>query len=225
MTLSRLGFVVALGAEARALGALHRDWLLEISGIGPHAATAAARKLASRGSEAIISWGIAGGLSSTLSIGDLVVPEQVRRDERLYPVDATLRAALAHRLGVPIHGGTLITTSEVIRTPETKAELHRAHGVVAVDMESAAIAEVAAEHGIAFAAIRAISDTASDPLPRGMTLAVDPETGSLRPSGVARLLLTRPHLVPQLVRTGRHFGKALSTLRAAAGAMRDTTQR
>ncbi|MEE9254216.1 MAG: purine and other phosphorylase-like protein, family 1 [Pseudomonadales bacterium] len=222
--MSGLGFVVAMGAEVRALGVLHRDWMVELSGIGPEAAMVATRKLAARGSEAIISWGTAGGLSSVLSIGDLVVPEQVRRDEHLYCVDARLRSALAQSLGVPIHGGTLITTDEVIRTPETKAELHRTHGAVAVDMESAAIAEAAADHGLPFAAIRAISDTACDALPRGITLVVDSETGMIKPSGVARLLLTRPHLVPQLVRTGRQFGKALSMLRAAAGAMRDNAQ-
>lgn len=223
LNLPRLGFAVALGAEARALGTLHSDWMLEISGIGPDAAVTAARKLVERGCEAIISWGIAGGLSPGLTIGDLVVPEQIRGDDVLYAVDANLRRALAARLGNRLHGGALVTTAEVIRTPQSKAALHRRHGAIAVDMESAAIAQVAADHRLPFAAIRAISDRASDPLPRGLAAVIDANTGRLRPRGVAKLVLTGPHLVPRLLRTGRDFATALSALSAAAGVMKDST--
>ncbi len=225
LTFTRLGFVVALGAEARALGNLPPGWTLKVSGIGPVAATTAARALAAQGCDAIISWGVAGGLSSMLSIGDLVVPEQVQREERLYAVDRELRASLVASLATHVNGGTLITTDEVIRTPEMKSSLHRAHGAVAVDMESAAVAHVAADNGIGFAAIRAISDGASDALPPGLTVALDVQSGALRAGGVARLLLTKPHLVPRLVRAGRDFGRALATLSSAGAALRDDVLR
>ena len=45
LTLTRPGFVVALGAEAKALGNLPRGWALEVSGIGPSAATIASQAL------------------------------------------------------------------------------------------------------------------------------------------------------------------------------------
>lgn len=160
-----------------------------------------------------------------LSIGDLVVPEQVQREERLYAVDRELRASLVASLATHVNGGTLITTDEVIRTPEMKSSLHRAHGAVAVDMESAAVAHVAADSGIGFAAIRAISDGASDALPPGLTVALDVQSGALRAGGVARLLLTKPHLVPRLMRAGRDFGRALATLSSASAALRDDVLR
>ena len=224
LTLTRPGFVVALGAEARALGSLPSDWTLEVCGIGPDAAAIAARTLAARGCQSIISWGIAGGLSPILAIGDLVLPEHVRRGDRLWAVDRELRDDLIASLRSPVSGGTLITTDEVIRTPEMKSSLHRAHGAVAVDMESAAVAKVAADSGIAFAVIRTISDAATDALPQGLTVAVDIQTGALRAAGVAKLLLTRPHLVPRLVRAGRDFGRALSTLGTVSAALKDVSQ-
>lgn len=214
-----LGFVAALKAEAHALGILHSNWSLEISGMGPSAAMGAAHALVSAGCNGIVSWGVAGGLSPGLAIGDLVIPEHVQRGDRVYPADARLRERLAERFTIPVHGGTLITTDEVIRTPEKKSALHLTHGAVAVDMESAAIAEAAAAHGIAFVAVRAISDAAGDALPAGLAGAVDVNTGGLRAMGVARLLVTKPHQVLHLVRAGRHFNHALSSLRTAALAM------
>jgi adenosylhomocysteine nucleosidase len=220
LTSARLGFAVALGVEAWALGHSSPNWTVEVSGPGPVAATAAAQVLVARGCDAIISWGVAGGLSPELSVGDLVVPERVRGEHRVYDVDCELRARFIAALTTRARGGTLVTTDRVVQTRERKSALHRAHGAVAVDTESAALAEVAADNGLGFAAIRVISDAASDALPSELAVALNPQTGGLRAGGLVRLLVGTPRLVPQLVRTGRDFGRALATLRTAGTALR-----
>jgi hypothetical protein len=54
--------------------------------------------------------------------------------------------------------GRIVAAVGMIKTPEDRARLAAATGGVAVDMESAAVADVAARRGLPFAAVRAITD-------------------------------------------------------------------
>lgn len=60
--------------------------------------------------------------------------------------------------------GTLVSGEQVIASAEKKRWLHQTFAAEAVDMETAAVAQVAALNGIGWLAVRAISDTADSAL-------------------------------------------------------------
>src|SRR6202035_858963 len=86
-SLTRVGVVAALEAEARTLGpavrrrdglsSLGDGALLAISGMGGLLAAAAARRLVEAGAGALMSFGLAGGLDPLLSAGTVVLPSEV----------------------------------------------------------------------------------------------------------------------------------------------------
>jgi hypothetical protein len=87
----------------------------------------------------------------------------------------------------------------MITSADEKKALGRKFTAAAVDMESAAIARVCAEHGIPFAAIRAISDTADEVLPEAIAKFFDAD-GGLRPGKVISELIKKPSLMKDLRR-------------------------
>lgn len=155
--------------------------------------------------ERVVVVGIAGGIGPGVAVGDLVVPERV---ENL----ATGRSFAPAPFGERAPRGVL-ASSDGIEAPEVVARLAE-RGFVAVDMETAAVAEVCERRGCPWSVFRAVSDRAdgggSDDAVFGL---IDAE-GRPRPAAVARFLLTRPHRIPQLVRLAR--GSHAATRAAAA---------
>ena len=192
---------------AGALGAL--EIVAAITGIGMRAAGRATEHLLERGHvDRVVVVGIAGAVASGVGLGDLVVPERV--------VDlATGREYRPAPLGEVPPSGALATSDALVRAPDALARLE-GRGVVAIDMETAAIAAVCERRGVAWSAFRAISDRAgSGPVDAEILRLAGPE-GRPAPLALARFLLARPWRVPQLVRLGRDTRRAT---RAAADAV------
>ncbi len=105
------------------------------TGIGPRAATLATEKiLDSNPLRHLVVVGIAGGIGPSVAIGDLVVPELV--------IDLATGAEYRPSvMGDAVARGTLATANEVLSDPAEAARLER-HGVIAMDMETAAIAAI-----------------------------------------------------------------------------------
>ena len=80
-----------------------------------------------------------------------------------------------------------------------------------VEMESGAIAIIAAENNIPLLAIRAVSDPAAEELGFSIDEFCDPDMRRIRPYKVLLTVLRKPRIVPQLVRL------AISSRRAAEG--------
>lgn len=169
--------------------------LVERAGIGGELAGAGARRALSAGARALVSVGFCGAVRAELSPGDVVVATEVidGTGERVLSCDADFTA------GVRGSRGPLETRSTIARTPED-----RCGPGIALDMESAAIGEVAAEAGVPFAAVRAVSDSAETTLPPSID-----ETGVLHPGAL------RPTDVPHLLRLGAGAGRAIVALRRA----------
>jgi adenosylhomocysteine nucleosidase len=74
----------------------------------------------------------------------------------------------------PVNAGALLTSALPVSDARLKARLFQDTGAVAVDMESAAVAQVAAEHQLPFVTLRVIVDTASVSLPLSVTRMIDP---------------------------------------------------
>jgi adenosylhomocysteine nucleosidase len=144
----------------------------------------------------VVSAGVCGALDPRLRPGDLVIPDRVIDAVGVaHPLAPTHHRAAVARAGATVSTGLLVTTREVVATPETKAALFARSGAVAVDMESAIIAERAAQSGYPALVIRAVSDDAGQSLPPELTRLVTRE-GRLRLAGALALSVTRPGMLP-----------------------------
>jgi adenosylhomocysteine nucleosidase len=175
------------------------------------AAAATEAALADGGVDRVVVCGIAGGVDLSLAIGELITPEVVLDHAsgatfRPTPWDPT---AVAH--------GTLCTTDELIVQPD-RVERLRADGVIALDMETSAVAAVCERHGVAWSVIRVISDRAYDG-------SVDPEIMTLtdadgRPDlkGLLRYLGPKPWRIAKLAKLAKGSTLAADTAAAALAA-------
>lgn len=154
----------------------------------------------------IISIGIAGGLAPQLRPGDWVLADRV--DD--LPTDAEWRSRLAARLPEAIRG-PLLGADRIVADPTEKAELHRATGAFAVDMESHVAARVAQRHRLPFAAARVVCDPAHRTLPTAARVAMKPD-GRVDLLAVMRSLLRQPAQLPALIQTGRDAEQAFGAL-------------
>jgi adenosylhomocysteine nucleosidase len=129
----------------------------------PRAARALRRLLAAGLGDvrAVLVVGVAGGLGE-LAPCDLVVADRVTDTEgEAPPPDPGWLDALPSDLG---RRGTLVSAARVAAGAAEKQGLGARHGpeARAVDLETAALARVAAEHGLPYLVLRAISDTADE---------------------------------------------------------------
>jgi adenosylhomocysteine nucleosidase len=224
--LKSIGIVSALAAEARTLGPaarqgaeLHRladGALLAVSGIGEGAAAAAARRLALAGATALVSFGMAGGLDPALICGAVLLPEEVvgRNGTAVLATATEWRQRLHAALPAPCIacGGRLLTSERPVASPDAKAAAWRESRAAAVDMESAAIAQVARQAGLPFIALRVIVDTASDQLPAAVIAASG--GGQLRLGRLLAALLRAPGDVGGLIRLAARYRIAMRVLAA-----------
>jgi Nucleoside phosphorylase len=122
-------------------------------GVGCEAARRATEALISELSpDLVISVGFAGALDVSSRVGDVIVPK------------AVINSADGSRTDMESGEGILVSTTMVVGK-EQKARFAKAYGAVAVDMESAAVAQGALARGIEFAAIKVISDAADFEMP------------------------------------------------------------
>lgn len=201
---------IAAGEEVTLSGGA----FFQLSGIGRANASTAARAALEKGATALLSWGVAGGLSPVLSSGSLILPKVIiGTDRSVYPSDPDWHASLCSRLKghVDFCMEALAESATPLWTVEEKARLYRQTGAAAVDMESGAVAAVAQSAGVPFLAIRAVADSAGTEIPRATLHAFD-EFGQLNLMGLLNGLAHHPAELPALIRLGLHFCKAQTTL-------------
>lgn len=227
-----VGIVSALAVEARTLGSAERHGpelgrladgaLLAVSGIGRAAAAAAARRLVLAGAGALASFGMAGGLDPTLMCGTVLLPEEVAAPASssgvVLPTSSSWRERL--RAAVPasciVCGGKLLTTDRPIGQPAEKSAAWRDQGAAAVDMESAAIAQVAGQAGLPFVVLRVIVDTSADEVPAAVIAAS--AGGRLRIGRLIAGVLGTPGDWAALIRLSARYRIASGVLAAVAAA-------
>lgn len=219
------GIVVALPEELTSLTTKRIDkghcvfiadkLLLAYSGAGAKNAAAAAELLISKGATQLISWGCAGALSPALEPGDLVLANTLIDVD---DVDLAINKDWRHhaqQLLAPItrlHTGKLAESANIISSSKEKQQLQTFTQAIAVDMESIAIAKIAAAKKLPFLAIRSIVDPVGMDLPQAVVHGVNAEGDIV----LGRLLLAiflRPAELPRLIRLGIYFNAAKSTLK------------
>jgi adenosylhomocysteine nucleosidase len=201
---NRLGIVVGMTSEARILRAT--GCALAVGGGLPLGARRMAQRLVDDGANALISFGLAGGLDPARAAGARLVPRAVLSQDTAFPCDEGLCAALA---GERIE--YLLAGHEVVATAEDKARLWRETGAGAVDLESGAVAEVAKASGLPFAVMRAVCDPATRDLPRAAVEALD-EQGHIAPLRMAGIVARHPREIIGLVALGRDAARARRAL-------------
>jgi adenosylhomocysteine nucleosidase len=167
---------------------------------------------------ALLSWGSAGGLDPEVRPGTLLLPESVLTAEgQRFEVAAAWRAKLHQLMSrqLEVHSGALVQSLHPVTTAQQKRALFARTGAVAVDTESAAIAEVAASRGLPFVAVRAVLDPATRGLPRSAVAAVD-SSGRLLVKDLVRGLLRRPGDLPGVLRLSSDLRLARGTLATVA---------
>jgi len=136
-----------LDAGGVTLSCFQRDGVTALcAGIGPEAARRAAEAVIAHAKpQLVISAGFAGALESGIRVGTVIRPASV------------VESGSGRRFTITDGSGILVSSPEAVG-PSRKRELGGLFRAQAVDMEAAAVAEVAARHGIGFRAVKAISD-------------------------------------------------------------------
>ena len=117
-----------------------------------------------------------------------------------------------------VRAGTILGLDCMLSSPEKKAAAFARTGALAIDMESHHVARAAAERGLPFVAVRAISDQADEALPPIMATFVD-EYGQTRMSTVLAALLLRRVKLGELLQAGRASKRAHQALLRCRGAL------
>jgi adenosylhomocysteine nucleosidase len=208
-----LGIVVGLAGEARIA---RRLGAVEVGGGTPVGAAAAAERAVAGGATALLSFGLAGGLDPNLRPGDRVVPVAVLQGGARFYTDADLCRALGGANVSLVLGG-----DRIVAGARDKRALSESSGASAVDLESGAVALVAARHGMPFAVLRAICDPASRSLPLAAVVAVVAvdQRGAVGALRVLGAVAARPWQIPGLLLLAVDAARARHTLVRAAAAL------
>ena len=176
-------------------------------------------ELVRSGARGIISFGVAGGLSPSLSPGDVVVPSSVVTAKATFPTDPRWSQSLQNAIKHASTGMHVFASDATVMTVLEKEALWQGTGAVAVDMESGAAAEVAAHHGLPFAVLRVIIDPAHRRVPLSATAGAR-DDGTTDAFAVIRSLVKRPYELGEILRLAddaRKANKSLLRCRQALG--------
>lgn len=139
--------------------------------IGAPMAAMSMEKLIALGAKRIILFGWCGAISSTLKVGDILLPNEAKSGEgtsRYYPLPIPGAPSTIFRLNIEkafrdnnmmVHSGCVWSTDAVYREDRMMLQrLNNRDGIVAVDMEFSALCAVACFRNIEFAAVLIVSD-------------------------------------------------------------------
>jgi adenosylhomocysteine nucleosidase len=159
----------------------------------------------------IISAGFSGALRDGINIADIIVAtEVVDENGGLWP--ARWPGEIS---GHEYQRGKLLTVSRAIAEPGEKLELGRKYDALAVDMETAMVARMCSQRGIAFGCVRAISDDVHTPLSADLDHVI--VNGKVSLWRLATRLVRRPWFAGELWRLARHTRLAADRLAVALG--------
>jgi adenosylhomocysteine nucleosidase len=178
-------------------------------GDGHRLVTALVREM-TLGATAIISFGIAGGLTAVAAPGSWLVADAVIARGTRWPVDAPWAAALAERLPGAFRGD-LAGADTIIAASTDKFALGNVTGAIAVDMESHIVAAFASRRGVPFVVFRVVADPLAQPLAPAATLGMR-SGGTIDARAVLGSLLRAPRQLPTLLRNALDARIALRAL-------------
>lgn len=195
-----------IDARVGSLGV--HDVVAVVTGMGTDLARAGTRRMLDRFDvREVVVVGVAGGVEDTTPIGRVVAPDEVVNSH----TGARFRPSA---LGPSPRRGVLWTTDVILSGDEVIEDL-RGHGVVGLDMETAAVAEVCEAAGVPWSVFRAISDQPTDEVDVEV-FRLSNQDGTPNVGNIVRYVVRRPHRVPRLARMGRNLRTATHAAADAA---------
>jgi len=185
-----------------------RRVVLVQSGMGKARALEAIQKIAERFPLAlIISMGYAGSVDMELNLGDLVLADKVleKAPDSSRPLcEISLDSpyldqamAMAPFDNINVHRGGLLTVEEVVHKPQQKKELGETFPVLAVEMETSALAQWSVDNEIPLLSVRSIIDTIEQELINVSSL--QDKSGEVSRLKAGWYVLTHPGALKDLV--------------------------
>jgi nucleoside phosphorylase len=185
------------------------DVIAMLTNIGMAAGADAARRILGHDVDWVMVVGVAGGVDhQRITIGDVIVPEVVL--DR-----ATGNTFRPTHVGDIAPYGIVSCGDDLITDPDMLAQMER-DGVVAVEMETAAVAPVCEAAGVPWSVFRGISDFADGGLVDDALFAMTGPDGSADPDAMKRYLAENPERAKILVQLGHDTTIAVDGAAAAA---------
>jgi adenosylhomocysteine nucleosidase len=192
-----------------------RRVMLAANGAGPRLATravevairaVAAAELSSSALEAVVSTGFCGALDPALPENAIVVASGVLGTDTEEPTACELPSPAPENATV----GVLLSQDRIANSAAEKRTL-AGRGAIAIDMESAGVANHAKRNGIPFYCIKVVSDRADESFGFDLNAMRTPE-GRIARGKIGTYILTHPQLVPEVLRWKSRAGKAAKEL-------------
>ncbi|OAG73587.1 hypothetical protein A0J51_01058 [Gluconobacter japonicus] len=194
-----LGVLVGMKQEARIIRRFLPDAPIALSNATATGAVKGAARLVEAGATRLLSFGCAGGLSSSVVPGTIIVADRVVVQDKSYNADI----ALSRSFGADhARRGGLLHSNSLIETAEEKSRLYGQTRCVAVDMESGAVAQT----GKPFAVLRVVCDDSDRDLPPAARDGL--KDGAIYLPGLLGSLVRHPKQIPALMGLGRDAAAA-----------------
>jgi len=192
-----------------------REVVAMLTTMGMTPAADAARRLLELDVDWVMVVGIAGGIDAdVVTIGDVIIPDVV--------VDRGTGEAFEPSIG----GGTgprgVLSCGDELITDRGPLAAMAADGVIAVDMETAAVAAVCAAAGCPWSAHRSISDFAGGGLVDDAVFAMTRPDGTADPDALERYLREDPGRIAVLTQLAQDM--TVATEAAAESAIRSCAE-
>ena len=188
-------------------------------GVGPTLAAAGLAAVLTAGPvRGVVVIGVAGGLDPGLTVGTVIACHRVLdAGGAIPPPDQERLGRLLEHAGIP--SGVAVQSPRIVGTVDAK---RHARGTIdqpnlVIDLESATLGRMAAERGLPYLVVRAVSDGADDALPE-IILTAQRQDGSIDHARIVRHALTHPGDAIRLSRLGRRVRRCADALADAAEA-------
>lgn len=221
-----LAIIVALPTEASLLSRhiltqhtplkLGEHVELMLSGMGSDNARQAATQVITQGAAALLSFGTAAGISPKCQAGDVLLADSCidssqQRSQVNTPWQQALTYALAKNNAINLIHGMVYQSDQIVNSFTAKQKIFDQTHAIAIDMESATLAQVANNHNIPFVSLRVIVDTADMQIPEFILNAMD-QHGNVNNKKIFYGLLQNPRKLLALVHLARNFYLARKAL-------------
>lgn len=187
--------------EARTVRALRSIGFLVRTGMGRVRAQNAANLLIRNGARSLLIWGTAGGIDPAVEVGSCVLPKIIydENGHRYCPANP-IYELLRGLFEDSCRQDGLLTVNHPVTSVECKTQVKYKYKSIAVDMESAFVAEIAIQNKLPWAAFRAILDDSHMALPWCVSSA---SPGPLMEAEVFLKLLVSPGNFSDVIRLSR----------------------
>ena len=222
--MKKLGIIAALPAEAKCFQInelnfetpieIEKNVFLCISGIGYESSLNATKKLVKLNVDGLVSWGIAGAISHSINSGDMVIARSVINHRNIYSTSREWQKKIISHFkdsSYKIFNGDVVSTEKICTSFEEKIKLFRKTKALAIDMESAGIAEIAMASNLDFIIIRAIADNADSNIPEAVIKNID-NFGRINIGRFLVYCLFHPAQIYELILLAISYKKALCVL-------------